>query len=154
MRYLFLLIVSISLSFSCAQDQQDDLNGANRRGDAEPGERETVTAPLPKKPEPKEEVEEQPEVVEEPAEPVFAWALETQAVPGLGPDFHIDVGGNIYAVVGEQICVWNGAAWAPLTAIQAGLLPSFHFVSETAIYAVVGEGIHKWDGAAWAPNSL
>ena len=51
---------------------------------------------------------------------------------------------EIYAVIGEQICVWNGSSWSPHTDDITGLQPAFHLVAPNDIWAVAGTRVHRW----------
>jgi uncharacterized RmlC-like cupin family protein len=83
---------------------------------------------------------------------VGAWVQVTDkgATPGAGAYMHFVSETQIYAMVGDKICMWDGTAWLPIT--DAGVTgPYFHFVSETEIYAYIGKRVCLWDGsgAGW-----
>src|SRR5215510_10252127 len=80
-----------------------------------------------------------------------AWMPISPQVPGLGSAIQVNAEDEIYAVIGNQICKWNGTTWAPLTAVApAETKPAFAFVSESLIYAMIGNQICKWNGTAWS----
>ena len=81
---------------------------------------------------------------------VGAWAPVTDkgVSPGAAAHMHFVSETQIYAVVGDKICMWDGSTWNPIT--DAGVTgPYFHFVSETEIYAFIGNKVCMWDGVAW-----
>ena len=145
---VFFLIICISV-LACtpkaetSRDQNNSKNSAEATRSKTKKKKKIITKKTKKK---KKKEDKEKDLLE------FVWSPLTATVAGLQPDFHM-VGEDIYAVIGEQICKWDGTAWAPLTDEATGLLPAFHFVSETEIYAVVGELISMWDGTArtWTP---
>ncbi len=73
--------------------------------------------------------------------------------------FHRTGDGDLYAVIGRQVCKWdsaNGGSWKKLTEDAPGTfeIGSIDFKSETEIYAVFTGGadgnlICVWDGTTW-----
>jgi hypothetical protein len=77
------------------------------------------------------------------------WTPTTMDQVGLKPAMHYVSPTEIYAVVGEKICMWNGTAWVDHTLPEIGLAPAMQFISPTQIYAVVGNKVSMWNGTEW-----
>jgi hypothetical protein len=56
---------------------------------------------------------------------------------------------EIYAIVDEQICMWNGTEWSIFVGTEPGLATEMHFVLPTQIYAVIGNKVCMWNGNTW-----
>jgi hypothetical protein len=81
-----------------------------------------------------------------------AWNNVSGSNPNLKPALHWVSPTEIYAIIGEKVCVWDGNEWKDVTLAATGLAgSSMHFVSTTEIYAVIGNKICKWDGVGWVP---
>lgn len=77
------------------------------------------------------------------------WSPTTLDQNGLKAAMHYVSPTEIYAVVDNKICIWNGVAWADHTLPIIGLATEMHFVTPTQIYSVVGNAVQMWDGLAW-----
>lgn len=76
-----------------------------------------------------------------------AWQVHTDPMDGLKPEMHVVSPTEIYAVIGSQICKWNGTAWSPYTEELADLQTAFSFVGPNDIFAITGSN-QVW---RWAP---
>jgi hypothetical protein len=82
------------------------------------------------------------------------WSDATTRSEDLRAAMHYVSETEIYAVIGEKICMWNGSAGVDHTTEIVGLSASMHFVSPTQIYSVVGNKVCMWDGNTWTPVTL
>lgn len=73
------------------------------------------------------------------------WADATPIQVGLRPALHFVAPSDIYAVVGNQVCLsTGGAAFEILTDEIEELLPVIEFVSPDDIHTAAGQSIHQW----------
>lgn len=75
------------------------------------------------------------------------WQVHTDAADGLKPEMHVVSPTEIYAVIGSQICKWDGTMWSPHTDELVALQTGFSFVGPSDIFAITGSN-QVW---RWAP---
>lgn len=83
------------------------------------------------------------------AEAELQWTATTDEVPLLQAAMHYVSDTEIYAIVDNKICKWDGTAWADHSPPAIGLAAAMHFVSPTQIYAVIGNVVKMYDGTVW-----
>lgn len=66
------------------------------------------------------------------------WQPFSDPIEGLKPEIHFVSPTEIYAVIGTQICIWDGTQWSPWTDELAGLQTAFSFMGGDDIYAIAG----------------
>ncbi len=74
-----------------------------------------------------------------------AWTSMTTPMEDIKPEMHFVSPTEIYAVIGNRICVWNGTMWTPWTQELTRLQTAFSFVANNDIYAVAGvDKVWRW----------
>jgi hypothetical protein len=82
------------------------------------------------------------------------WSPETVDQLGIKAAMHYVSPNEIYAIVDEKICMWNGTAWVDHTLPATGLATTMHFVLPNQIYSVVGNKVCMWNGTAWIDMTI
>ena len=62
--------------------------------------------------------------------------------------FEFQATNRIYAVIGQQVCKWDGSQWSTVTdVVPAGLAPYFQLMDEELIYGIGGvDGlVYRWE---------
>ncbi len=77
------------------------------------------------------------------------WSPTTMDVTGIKAAMHYVSDDEIYAVIGEKICIWNGSVWADHTPVAIGLATTMAFVTPNEIYSVIGNQLAMYDGSVW-----
>lgn len=78
-----------------------------------------------------------------------AWTVMSPPTDGLRPAIQVVSDLEMYAVIGDKVCKWNGTAWVDLTTDMTGLAAAFMHTADDNIMAVAGLAITHW-----APEAL